>query len=116
MSDVDDYLAGVDDATRRALQHVRAIAAATEPSVSEGTSYGMPALKYRGRPLLGFVAAKGHLSVYPFSPQAVDAARGRLEGFSVSKGTIRFAVDKPLPDDVLGDIVRYRVAEIDSKY
>ncbi len=114
MSDIDNYLAGVDEATRSALQHVREVVTTAEPSVTEGTSYGMPALKYRGRPLLGFLAAKGHLSIFPFSPRAIDSARSRLDGFSLSKGTIRFSLDKPMPDAVLVDIVRYRVAEIDG--
>ncbi len=115
MSDIDDYLAAVDEPTRTALQHVRDVVTAVEPSVTEGTSYGMPALKYRGRPLVGFVAAKGHLSVFPFDPLAIDAVRPRLAGFSLSKGTIRFAADTPIPDDVLTDLVRFRVGQIDAK-
>jgi uncharacterized protein YdhG (YjbR/CyaY superfamily) len=62
--------------------------------------------------LLGFRAAKQHLSIFPFSPQAVDAVRDRLTAFELSKGTVRFSVENPLPDDVVRDIVRYRVDEI----
>ena len=35
-------------------------------------------------------------------------------GFDLSKGTIRFTVEKALPDDVVRDVVRLRVAEINS--
>jgi len=58
------------------------------------------------------VAAAKHLSVFPFSPAVIDAVASRLEGYSLSKGTIRFTPDHPLPDDVLEDIVRLRRAEI----
>ena len=45
-------------------------------------------------------------------PEVVDAVRERLDGFELSKGTIRFTVDNPLPDDVVRDIVRLRAQEI----
>jgi uncharacterized protein YdhG (YjbR/CyaY superfamily) len=115
MSEVDDYLATIGPAERSALEHVRKLAKEVVPDAEDGRSYGMPALKYRKRPLIGFVSAKNHLSVFPFSPAVVDAIEGRLQGYEVSKGTIRFAVDKPLPDEVLREIVRLRLAEIDRR-
>ena len=64
--------------------------------------------------MLGFHAAKRHLSVYPYSSRVVDGVRDRLEGFDLSRGTIRFTAEQPLPDDVVRDVVRLRVAEIES--
>ena len=112
MSDVDDYLIGVAEPSRSALQHVRDLVKDVVPEAEEGSSYGMPALRYQKKPLLGFIAAKNHLSIFPFSPNVIDALRDRLDGFEVSKGTIRFSAAHPIPDDVLGDIVRMRVDEI----
>jgi uncharacterized protein YdhG (YjbR/CyaY superfamily) len=109
---VDDYLAGLDDPTRSAFERIRALALVEAPEAVQGTSYGMAALLYRGKPLLGFLAAKHHLSVFPFSSRVVDAVRDRLDTFELSKGTIRFSVDQPLPDDVVRDVVRLRMAEI----
>jgi ribosomal protein L9 len=43
--------------------------------VPEGASYGMAALKYRQKPLLGFRAAQQHLSIFPFSSDVVEAVR-----------------------------------------
>ena len=57
-------------------------------------------------------AAQSHLSVFPFGPAAIEAVRDRLEGFDVSKGTIRFSSRTPVPDDVLADLVRARMEEI----
>jgi uncharacterized protein YdhG (YjbR/CyaY superfamily) len=109
---VQDYFASLDAPTRAAFVHIRNLVMDLVPEAEEGTSYGMAALKYRSKPLLGFRAAKGHLSIFPFSPQAVDAVRDRLVGFDLSKGTVRFTAAKPLPDDVVTDIVRHRVDEI----
>jgi uncharacterized protein YdhG (YjbR/CyaY superfamily) len=82
------------------------------PEADDGTSYGMAAIRYQRKPLLGFRAAKDHLSIFPFSPGVVDAVRDRLAGFELSKGTIRFTVATPLPDEVVRDVVRLRIHEI----
>jgi uncharacterized protein YdhG (YjbR/CyaY superfamily) len=115
MSAMDEYLAGLPPEQRAALARVRAIVEELEPGAEEGESYGMPAFLYAGRPLLGFRAAKKHLSVFPFSPAAIEAVEDRLEGFDLSKGTIRFTPDRPVPDDVLADLVRARKEEIAGK-
>lgn len=115
MSEVDDYLAGIEPAERSALEHVRQVALQVAPDAVDGRSYGMPALKYRNKPLIGFIAAKNHLSVFPFSPAVIEALADRLVGFEVSKGTIRFSVQRPIPDDVLRDVVRNRLREITGR-
>jgi uncharacterized protein YdhG (YjbR/CyaY superfamily) len=112
MAVVDEYLAGLDAATRATFEHIRNLALDIVPGAEEGTSYGMAALTYKQKPLLAFLAAKHHLSIFPFSSRIVDAVRDRLTTFELSKGTIRFTVAIPLPDDVVRDIVRGRLEEI----
>ncbi len=114
MSQVDDYLAGLDETSRAAFERIRKVAMKLAPDADQGTSYGMAALRYKGKPLLGFRVAKGHLSIFPFSPDAVDAARDQLEGFDLSKGTVRFTATQPLPDAAVKAIVRHRISEIDG--
>jgi hypothetical protein len=63
------------------------------------------------------VARAGHerpvrVSVFPFSPAAIEAVEDRLEGFDLAKGTVRFTPDRPVPDDVVEDLVRVRRREI----
>jgi uncharacterized protein YdhG (YjbR/CyaY superfamily) len=113
MAAVDDYFKSLDAPTRAAFEHVRDLVMTEVPDAEQGTSYGMAALRYRGKPLLGFRAARDHLSIFPFSPQAVDAVREDLTAFDISKGTIRFSAAYPLPDDVVRRLVRSRVAEAD---
>jgi len=116
MSYVDEYLEGVAEAPRRAaLEHVCAVVRELMPGAEEGMSYSMPAFKYRGKGLLGFLATRQHLSIFPFSGEVVEVFAPRLAGFSLSSGTIRFSAERPLPDDVLADIVRFRQEQIDRK-
>ena len=112
MSEMDDYLADVAEPDRAALERIRRVVKELVPQAEEGKSYGMPALKYNKRPLVGFVAAKKHLSLFPFSPAVIDALTDRLDGFELSKGTIRFTAEHQLPDDVLRDVVMLRLDEI----
>jgi uncharacterized protein YdhG (YjbR/CyaY superfamily) len=109
---MDDYLADVAEPDRAPLERIRRVVKELVPQAEEGKSYGMPALKYNKRPLVGFVAAKKHLSLFPFSPAVIDALTDRLDGFELSKGTIRFTAQHQLPDDVLRDVVMLRLDEI----
>jgi uncharacterized protein YdhG (YjbR/CyaY superfamily) len=112
MPSMDAYLAGLPQRQRVALERVRAVVTDVVPEAEEGVSYGMPAFIYEGRPLLGFKAAKKHLSVFPFSPAAIESVEDRLDRFELSKGTIRFTPENPVPEEALVDVVRARQREI----
>ena len=112
MGTIDGYLAGLDESDRVALARVLAVALEEVSEAEQGTSYGIPALWFGGKPLLGFRASAKHLAVYPFSPAAVDAVRDELSDASLSKGTVRFTVEAPLPEQAIRDLVRARRDEI----
>jgi uncharacterized protein YdhG (YjbR/CyaY superfamily) len=82
--------------------------------VDEGKTYGMPGLVYRGRPLLSVRQTREHLGYYPFSEAVVDAVAGELTGFSLSKGTVRFSLEQPLPAAVVDRMILARRDEIDA--
>jgi uncharacterized protein YdhG (YjbR/CyaY superfamily) len=110
-NEVDDYLAKVPDEARASLEKLRRTVRAAAPKATEGFSYGIPAFKLHGRPLVSYAALKNHCSFFPMSPAVIDAHRKELEGYDTSKGTIRFGVDKPLPAALVRKLVRARIAE-----
>jgi uncharacterized protein YdhG (YjbR/CyaY superfamily) len=112
MGTVDEAISAVSSPSREALQHVIDIARQIAPDAEDGVSYGMPALRVGGKPFAGVVAAAHHLSLFPFSPAAIEAVKPDLAGYSLSKGTVRFTADQPLPDDVIERLLRARLAEI----
>ncbi len=112
MSAVDDLLRSESDTDRAALLVVLRLAERLAPEAVHGVSYGVPALLVDGRPLLGLAARRDGLSLYPFSPAALDSVRTDLAGWSVSKGTVRFTPDHPLPAEVLERLIATRLAEI----
>ena len=83
---MDDYLDDLPPAEKVALERVRTVVGGLAPDAEEGTSYGVPAFIYAGRPLLGFSAAKTHLSLFPFSPAAIDAVREQLRRLRPRQG------------------------------
>lgn len=107
---VEAYLAVLPAAQRTLLQHVRSTIATAAPEAVEGFGYGIPGFKLEGA-LLSYGAAKAHCAVYGQSPATQAQLAGRLRDFDTSKGTIRFTPEHPLPDDVLVEFVRLRVAE-----
>ena len=110
---LDTFIAGLaaDEAT--VCARIIAVALEVAPDAVQGTSYGVPALRLRGKPLLGMQRAKRHLSLYPFSPSALDTVRADLGDWECAKGTIRFTPERPLPDGVLTRLIRARTREID---
>jgi uncharacterized protein YdhG (YjbR/CyaY superfamily) len=114
-SDVEEYLAKVPEPARGVLEKVRAaIRSAAPADATEGLSYGMPAFRYKGA-LVGYAAFKEHCSFFPMSGALIETIKDDLEGYSLSKGTIRFGVDKPLPAKLVKKFVKARVAQNELK-
>jgi uncharacterized protein YdhG (YjbR/CyaY superfamily) len=65
-----------------------------------------------GKSVAGFSASAKHCSYYPMSSKTVDALSDELAGYETSKGTIRFAANKPLPATLVRKLVKARLAEI----
>ena len=113
--DVDEYLAGVPEPARSALNKLRAaIRSAVPPEATETISYRIPAFKYKGRVLVWFAAFSNHCSLFP-TASVIEAFKNELKGFSTSKGTIHFPTDKPLPTALVKKLVKARVAQNEGK-
>jgi uncharacterized protein YdhG (YjbR/CyaY superfamily) len=111
---LSSYLDGLGEPAGAILTAIADRARVLVPEAEEGMGYGMPALRYRGRPLLSVRETATHLSLFPFSAEVVGAVARSLDGYSVSTGTIRFSAEQPLPGDVIDRIVLLRRAEIDA--
>jgi uncharacterized protein YdhG (YjbR/CyaY superfamily) len=113
--DMDEYLAGVPEPARTTLNKVRAAIRSVVPAeATEGISYGIPTFKYKGG-LVAFAAFKNHCSFFPMSYAVINAFTRELRDFPVSKGTIRFPLDKPLPAALVKKMVKARIAEKERK-
>ncbi|MCB9184924.1 MAG: DUF1801 domain-containing protein [Flavobacteriales bacterium] len=109
----DDYIAMLLDDQRKALTALRKQILAAAPKAEEYFGYGLPGFKYKGHPLVYMGAAKKHVALYGMVPAGFAE---RLKGFTVSKGTIQFTPEKPLPAALVKDIVKLKCAEIEERW
>jgi uncharacterized protein YdhG (YjbR/CyaY superfamily) len=111
---IDEYLAGVPEPARTTLQKIRAaIRSAAPPEATETISYGMPAFKHNGV-LMWFASFSNHCSLFP-TASVIEAFRDELKGFRISKGTVQFPTDKPLPAALVKKMVKLRVAQNEGR-
>ena len=111
---VNEYLAGVPEPARTTLNKVRAVIRSVAPTgATESISYGIPTFKYKGT-LASFAAFSDHCSLFPGAGPTIEF-KDELKNFQTSKGTIRFAPNKPLPAALLKRLVKARIAENDHK-
>jgi uncharacterized protein YdhG (YjbR/CyaY superfamily) len=111
---IDEYLAGVrDEDHRKALERLRKQIRAAAPRAEEGISYQIPAFRQNGM-LVFFGNASKHCAFYPGST-AIETHKDELKDYELSKGTIRFQPNKPLPAALVRAIVKERLAENERK-
>ncbi len=111
---IDALLRALPDDQRAALQSLREAIASTAPDAVEAISYGMPAFRYRGRPLVSYRAFPRHCSFFPMNGTLIEHHRDELASFAAAKGTLRFMPDAPIPKELVQMIVRERMSEIDA--
>ena len=109
MESVDQYIEGFPPEVRKKLEELRRIVREEAPGAEEGISYGMPTYRSKGN-LVHFAAYGDHIGLYP-APSAIEAFAERLRPFSTSKGTVRFPLDRPIPYELVREMVRFRVHE-----
>ncbi len=110
-SSVDEYIAAFPKNVQVVLLQIRRVIKDAAPNAEETISYNMPAFKLNGN-LVWFGAFKNHIGFYP-KRSAIEEFRGKLAGFEISEveGTVRFPLDKPIPLDLIKEMVKFRVAE-----
>jgi uncharacterized protein YdhG (YjbR/CyaY superfamily) len=113
---VDGYLRKLPEDARRILQGIRKAIRAASPAAEETISYGIPLYKLHGKHLIGFGAAKRHLSLYVTDSNVLQRFERELAEFdhAGTKTTIRFTVDKPLPTSLVTSVVKARIRELEG--
>jgi uncharacterized protein YdhG (YjbR/CyaY superfamily) len=106
---IDEYIATFPKNVQRILEELRQAIRDSAPEAEEAISYQMPTFKLNGN-LVYFAAFKNHIGFYPTS-SGIEAFKEELSDYEVSKGTVRFPMDKPIPFDLVRKMVSYRVKE-----
>jgi uncharacterized protein YdhG (YjbR/CyaY superfamily) len=111
-AEIDEYLSGLEEPKRGTLGTLRRAILDVVPEADEVISYGLPAFRVNGQTVAGFAAFKSHLSYLPFSGSVLGQLTVELEGYEMTKSSLHFAVDQPLPKALVQKLIDVRLAEV----
>lgn len=106
---IDQYILKFPTPIQEKLNEIRKIIQASASGAEETINYQMPTFKLHGN-LVHFAAHKNHIGFYP-APSAIVKFKEELSVFVSSKGAVQFPITKPLPQKLIGQMVRFRVQE-----
>jgi uncharacterized protein YdhG (YjbR/CyaY superfamily) len=106
---MDEYIALFPEDIQKLLQQLRAVIKAAAPDAQEIINYQMPTFALKGN-LVHFAAYKNHIGFYP-TPSGIEKFKAELSVYEGAKGSVQFPLDKPIPFDLISNIVAFRVKE-----
>ena len=109
--EVDSYLRCLEEPKRTTLQELRRTILEIVPEAEEGISYRVPAFRLNGKVIAGFAAFKNHLSYLPFSGSVLGQLADQLEGYTMTKSSLHFPIDRPLPKALVKKLITVRLAD-----
>lgn len=108
---VDSYLRGLEEPKRTTLQELRRTILEIVPEAEEGISYRVPAFRLHGQVIAGFAAFKNHLSYLPFSGSVLGQLADQLDGYTMTKSSLHFPIDRPLSKALVERLIAVRLAD-----
>ena len=109
---IDEYLRALEEPKRGTLQTLRRTILEIVPEAEQVISYRVPAFRVGGKTIAGFAAFKDHLSYLPFSGSVLGQLGDELEGYAMTKSSLHFPVDRPLPKALVKKLIRVRLADV----
>ena len=106
---MDEYIAGFPDDVQEILEKIRAAIREAAPDAEETIKYQIPTFTLNGN-LVSFAAYKKHIGLYPV-PAGNEKFRKELAAYRAAKSSVRFPLDQPIPFDLIGKLVKFRVKE-----
>lgn len=106
---IDSYISGFPPRVQAILDELRRTIRELAPTAEETINYGIPTFRLNGN-LVHFAAFEHHIGFYP-TPSAMEAFEQALSPYKRAKGSVQFPIDKPLPLELIRQIVKYRVEQ-----
>jgi len=108
-ANIDEYIARFPKGVQGILEQLRTTIRKAAPDAEEAISYQMPTFRLKGN-LVHFAAYKNHIGFYP-TPSGIEKFKKELSVYEGAKGSVKFPIDKPLPFDLISEIVKFRAQE-----
>lgn len=107
---IDEYLAQLSPAKRKALESLRRVILDAVPAAEECLSYQMPAFRVDGKVFAWIGAGANHYALYP-GAAPIRKLKDELKSYETSKGTVRFPFDRPLPVTLVRKLIKASIAD-----
>lgn len=104
MNDIENYISKFPSEVQESLHRIRAIVLENAPEAVESISYGMPAYKLNGKPLIYFAGYKNHIGLYA-TPSGHEAFKKELSMYKQGKGSVQFPLTEIMPFELIQKIV-----------
>jgi uncharacterized protein YdhG (YjbR/CyaY superfamily) len=105
---VDAYINTFPKTTQALLQQVRVIIQENAVDAVELISYGMPAYKLKGKPLVYFAGYKNHIGLYA-TPNTHEKFKKELSIYKQGKGSVQFPLNEPLPAALIKKMLQFKM-------
>lgn len=111
---IDEYILLFSPNVQEILRNIRKVIQEEAPDATEKISYQMPTFVLHGN-LVHFAAHTNHIGFYP-TPSGIETFQNELSIYKSAKGSVQFPLDKPIPYDLIREIVKFRVKECIDLY
>jgi uncharacterized protein YdhG (YjbR/CyaY superfamily) len=113
--EVDSYISAQPPEAQRALEELRSFIWLAAPKAYELLNYNIPAfalVKDGKRDQQIMIAGfSKHVGFYP-TPAVIEAFSDRLTEYKFAKGSIQFPLNKPIPKELVIEMVKYRLSQL----
>ncbi len=107
--EIDKYIARFPKDIQAILGKIRKTIRKSAPDAKEIINYGIPTFTLEGN-LVHFAGFKSHIGFYP-TPSGIEKFKKELSKYEGAKGSVQFPLDQPIPYELIGNIVKFRVKE-----
>ena len=111
-AEVTSYIETLEEPKRSTLEAVRRTLLELEPGLEQVIAWNTPIFRFNGKNVAGLCAHKNHMTYSPQSAQVMEQAAEQLQGYVTSKSSFQFAVDAPLPKEIVATLLQARLSEI----
>lgn len=111
---VDEYIKTFPKDIQNILERIMQTVKKAAPEAEEAISYQIPTFKLNGKNLVHFAAWKNHIGFYP-TPTGIEEFKRELSPYKIAKGTVQFPIETPIPYDLIRQIVKFRIKDIQKK-
>lgn len=112
-ADIDQYINQFPPEVSEKLNQIRDLVKTKVSEANPSISYGMPAYKYKGKPLIYFAGYKNHIGLYA-TPNAHKHFENELAGYKQGKGSVQFPLSDDLPLSLIERMIAFNKSKIDA--